>query len=174
MDSIAKIIKVHNARLERSSEPEPTCNCQSSRTCPVDGDCNVSCVVYKAEVTINEQELPKVYIGLSEPPLKERIRNHYKAINDDERKYVNDSAFSEYIWQLKDQGINDYGIKWSILKRAPKYNKTRGTCSLCISEKLMISQFEDKNRLLNKRLELATHCLHFSKHLLGNFSPGVD
>ena len=130
--------------------------------------------VWYNEVTINEQELPKVYIGLSEPPLKERIRNHYKAIKDDERKYVNDSAFSEYIWQLKDQGINDYGIKWSILKRAPKYNKTRGTCSLCISEKLMISQFEDKNRLLNKRLELATHCLHFSKHLLGNFSPGVD
>ena len=69
-------------------------------------------------------------------------------------------------------GLKYNGIKWSILRKAPKYNKIRGLCSLCIAEKVMVSQFEDKSRLLNVRLDLATHCLHWSKHMLGNYNPG--
>ena len=174
MDNMGKIIKSHNAKVGRTEDPIAPCNCQRSRTCPLDGNCNVSNVVYQAEVTVNEQDPPKVYIGLCEPLIKERIRNHYKAFNDEQRRYVTDSALSEYIWELKDNGIRDYSIKWSILRRAPKYNKTRGLCSLCIAEKVMISQFKDKDRLLNIRLELATYCLHFSKHILSNYNPGVD
>ena len=172
MDNIGQIIKSHNAKVDKPEEPPIPCNCQQDRTCPLDGNCNVSSVVYQAEVTSSDLEPPKVYIGLCEPTIKERIRNHYKAFNDEQRRYVKDSALSEYIWELKDNGIRDYSIKWSILRKAPKYNKTKGLCSLCIAEKVAISQFQDKNRLLNVRLDLATHCLHWSKHMLGNYDPG--
>ena len=172
MDNMGKIIKSHNAKVGKPvDQPEP-CNCQAGRTCPLDGNCRVSNVIYQAEVFLNEQDPPKVYIGLCETCIKERIRNHYKAFNDEERRFVKDTALSEYIWELKDSGVTDYSIKWSILRKAPKYNKTKGVCGLCIAEKVAISQFEDKNRLLNVRLDLATPCLHWSKHMLGNFNSG--
>ena len=173
MDNINKIIKSHNAKICKREEIQKPCNCQRGRTCPLDGNCQVANATYQAEVFKNEQEPPKVYIGLSEPYIKERIRNHQKAFNDVLRRYEKDSALSEYIWKLKDEGCFNYKIKWSILRRCPKYNRTSGLCSLCITEKLMISQFEDKSRLLNVRLDLATHCLHYKKHLLGNFKQGV-
>ena len=52
-----------------------------------------------------------------------------------------DSSLSEYIWKLKDSGITNYDIKWTILRKAPKYNKIKGLCSLCIAEKLEIANF---------------------------------
>ena len=119
---MGKIIKSHNAKVGKPVEQPEQCNCQACRTCPLDGNCRVSNVIYQAEVFLNEQDPPKVYIGLCETCIKERIRNHYKAFNDEERRYVKDTALSEYIWELKDSGVTDYSIKWSILRKAPKYN----------------------------------------------------
>ena len=108
MDNIDRIIKSHNAKIGRPVEQPEPCNCQASRTCPLDGNCRVSNVIYQAEVYTNDQQPPKVYIGLCENCIKERISNHYKAFNDEQRRYVKDTALSEYIWELKDSGVTDY------------------------------------------------------------------
>ena len=100
------------------------------------------------------------------------IYNIYKIyIRYNDRKYIKDSALTEYIWELKDRGITDYTIKWSIIRKVPKFNKSRGLCNLCIAEKLEISNFKDRDRLINIRLQIATHCLHWRKHTLGKFQP---
>ena len=173
MQNIDNIIKSHNAKIVKGDERPIPCNCQRNRICPLDGDCNSPNAVYQAEVSIPQEELSKFYIGISEPETKKRISNHYKAFNDEQRRYVKDSALSEYIWELKDRGITDYTIKWSILRKVPKYNKSKGLCSLCIAEKLEIANFKHKDRLINIRLQLATHCLHWSKHTLGKYQPGI-
>ena len=171
MESIGKIIKSHNAKVGKGDRQPVPCNCQINRICPLDGDCRSPNSVYQAEVSIPQEELSQFYIGISEPETKQRIRNHHKAFND--RQYEKDSALTEYIWQLKDRGITNYTIKWSILRKVPRYNKVKGLCSLCIAEKLEIANFPHKDRLLNVHLQIATHCLHWSKHTLGKYQPGV-
>ena len=70
MDNMGRIIKSHNAKIGKpEEEPEP-CNCQASRTCPLDGNCTVSNVIYQAEVYLNDRDPPKVYIGLVKPVLR--------------------------------------------------------------------------------------------------------
>ena len=80
MDNMDRIIKSHNAKIGRPVEQPEPCNCQASRTCPLDGNCRVSNVIYQAEVYTNDQQPPKVYIGLCENCIKERISNHLHQI----------------------------------------------------------------------------------------------
>ena len=167
MENIEKIIKSHNTKIIKGHQQRLPCNCREA--CRLDGECRTKNAVYKAEVSIPQEELSMNYIGISEPETKARLSNHYKAFND--RKYIKDSALTEYIWELKDRGITDYTIKWSIIRKVPKFNKSRGLCNLCIAEKLEISNFKDRDRLINIRLQIATHCLHWRKHTLGKFQP---
>ena len=173
MDNMSQILKSHNANVSKddSSSNSVACNCQKSRECPLNGNCQVSTVVYGTEVIINGEEPGHTYIGICEPMIKERIRNHYKAFNN--REYETDSKLSEFIWDLKDKGISNYKIKWSILRRVSGYNSVTGKCSLCNMEKVLISQFKDRGKLINKRLDLVTKCRHQNKHLLCNYS-GID
>ena len=170
MESIGKIIKSHNAKVRKGIQQPVPCNCQTNRICPLNGECRSENSVYQAEVLIpQEEDRSQFYIGISEPETKLRIGNHRKSFND--RQYEKDSALSEYIWRLKDRGITDYTINWSILRKVPRFNKSKGLCSLCIAEKLEIANFPQKDRLLNVRLQIATHCLHWSKHTLGKYKP---
>ena len=172
MDNMAKILKSHNAKLTKDENARNTaCNCQSSRVCPLNGNCQVDIVVYGAVVIINEETPGTKYIGICDPFIKERIRNHYKAFNN--RQYEMDTELSKFIWQLQDNGINNYEIKWSILRHVSGYNSVTNSCSLCTMEKVLISQCKDKDRLINKRMDLVTKCRHQNKHLLCNYS-GID
>ena len=171
MENIDSIIKSHNSKIGKGERGPVPCNCQNSRTCPFSGECRSDNSVYQAEVLVPQEEPSRFYIGISEPETKERHRNHAKAFND--RRYEKDTALSEYIWELKDRGITNYEIKWTILRRVPKYNKIKGICNLCIAEKLEIANFPHKDRLLNKHLQIATHCLHWSKHTLGKYTPSI-
>lgn len=172
MDSMSKILKSHNAKISKANDtPNPGCNCRDRGNCPLDRQCIQKSVVYQADVSINDNTTPKTYIGISEPLVKLRIANHEKAFND--RQYETDSSLSEYIWSLKDQGIRNYHIKWSILRRVRAWNSVTNKCGLCTMEKVMISRFKDKNNLINKRLDLVTKCRHQNKHLLCNYS-GID
>ena len=56
-----------------------TCNCQKGpASCPLDGNCQVKAIVYKATVTANDGEV-KTYIGSTDRTFKER---HYGHISD--------------------------------------------------------------------------------------------
>ena len=77
-----------------------------------------------------------------------------------------------YIWSLKDEN-KDFDIKWSILKKCSEYSIVSKSCNLCFLEKLEMCNFKEKDRLLNKRLDLASKCRHENKYILMNCS-GTD
>ena len=107
----------------------------------------------------------KYYIGATES-FKPRYRNHIKSFTN--QTYMNETALSKHIWQLKESG-KTFDIKWKILKKTSGYKKSTNNCSLCLSEKLAICRFKNKSKLLNKRSELISKCRHANKHLLKYF-----
>ena len=125
-------------------------------------------IVYKAEVETNDgiNELStKVNFGISETEFKSIHNNHTMPFRN--RTHENDSKLSKFIWGLKDQN-KKFGIKWSILK---KFFGSKSS-NLCLLKKLVISNFKQKERLLNKWLNLVSKCRHENKcinELLINF-----
>ena len=76
--NLARKISGHNAKVLNSKsneEPKKECNCRKKDECPVQGKCLQSGVIYQATVTRGDNRVD-TYIGLSEPPFKERWRNH--------------------------------------------------------------------------------------------------
>ena len=174
MDNMENIIKQHNSKILRGPNEEGRgCNCQNPDECPLNGECLSTNVAYSAVVThqeSNEEIINKTYLGVTEPEFKKRHNVHQHTFRY--RDTPNDTSLSKYIWELKDKGIEEYNIKWSIVKRATGYRKTSKTCGLCLTEKLLICEFEDKANLINSRSELVSKCRHQNKHLLKNCNPG--
>ena len=172
MDNMQKVIKQHNAKVTRKEKPiQRLCNCPNKDNCPLNNKC-LSTNVCSASVNYPDnqnRDVNKVYIGLTEPMWKLRYGVHKHTFS--RRNTPNDTALSRFIWELKDQGINNYNIKWSILKRASGYNKISKTCGLCLMEKLLICEYPDKNKLINDRSELVSKCRHQYKHILKNSKP---
>ena len=72
MPNMEKIIKSHNAAVLREKiENAHKCNCRRPRTCPMNGNCLASCVVYKASVKSENEE--KVYYGSCMVTTKNRL-----------------------------------------------------------------------------------------------------
>lgn len=175
MDNMNQIIKQHNAKVtkEISNEelPPVTCNCPPDGICPLGNQCLLTNVVYKADVSYrhNNNNYNKVYIGLTEPKWKKRFSLHKHTFRNRDTNY--DTKLSDFIWKLRDNDVQEYGVKWSIMKRAPGYNSISKTCGLCTTEKLMICEFEDRDKLLNERSELVSKCRHQNKFILSNIGP---
>ena len=113
-------------------------------------------IVYKAEVETNDgiKELSrKVNFGISETEFKFKYNNHTMSFGN--RTHENDSKLSKFIWSLKDQN-KEFDIKWSIFKKSSRSK----SCNLCLLKKLVISNFKEKERLLNKWLNLVSKCRH--------------
>ena len=85
------------------------------------------------------------------------------------RTHENDTELSKYIWSLKDQN-KDFDIKWSILKISSGYNIVSKSCHLWLVEKLVICSFKEKDRLLNKQLDLMLKCRHENQYIFMNYS----
>ena len=172
MDSMGKFVKSHNANVtqEAPSETCKTCNCRNGSRCPLNGNCLIQKSAYLAKVNVpSDESMNKVYIGISEPPFKVRARNHEKAFRH--KEYINDSKLSQYIWKLKEENA-EYEIEWSTLRKTNGYNTVSKSCNLCLTEKLLISEYKDKGKRLNKRSELISKCRHQNKYLLKNWDPG--
>ena len=60
---------------------------------------------------------------------KERLGNHIQSFKTKSKS--NSTELSKYIWRLKDKGITDLTIKWSIVQRAAPYNPATKRCNLC-------------------------------------------
>ena len=172
MDNMGKFVKSHNMKVTQETPviPQKTCNCQNKDTCPLNGNCLVQKTAYLAKVHVpSDNSKNRDYIGISEPPFKGRERNHDKSFKH--KKYMNDSALSQYIWKLKEENL-EYTIEWSTLRKTNGYNMVSKSCNLCLTEKLLISEYRDKEKLLNKRSELISKCRHQNKYLLKNYTPG--
>ena len=122
-------------------------------------------IVYKAESEtddgINELST-KVNFGISETEFTSKYNNHTMSFRN--RTHENDLELSKFIWSLKDQN-KEFDIQWSIFKKSSRSK----SCNLCLLKKLVISNFKEKERLLNKWLDLVSKCRHESKYILMNY-----
>ena len=165
MPNVSSTIKQHNTSLlhPEESNGEGGCNCQVRGNCPLNGACQFKCVVYKAQVTVpNEERL--YYNRISEGYIKPRISKHNTSFNHPQ--YEHETTLSTYIWSLKDSGT-PYTIKWSIAAKAKKLKCSATRCDLCLTEKMLIAR-SDHPGLLNLRSELLNKCRHRNKYLLND------
>ena len=89
------------------------------------------------------------------------------------RTHENDTELLKYNWSFKDE-TKDLDIKWPIFKKSSSgYSIISKSCNLCLLEKLVVCNFKEKDRLLNKRLDIVSKCRHENKYILINYS-GID
>ena len=167
MENMESIISCHNKNILNT--PQTTqkdwCNCGTKANCPLNNKCLSTSLIYKANVTTNNDPNGKNYMGLTEGSFKRRYTQHTLSFRDP--KYSNTTKLSKHIWDLKNSQTT-YSIHWSILSHAPAYSNKTKKCNLCLAEKVRILQ-ADKNTLLNTRSELVSKCCHENKFYQSNF-----
>ena len=136
-----------------------TCNCRQKNTCPLDGNCLQSSVIYQATVT-RKGNTTETYIGLTENDFKTRYRNHTTSFRH--AKHRNSTGLSKHIWTVKDNNIS-----WHILSSHLPYNSSSKRCNFCLKEKFLIICRPELSTL-NKCNELVSSCRHRNKALLRN------
>ena len=137
------------------------CNCRGgSKSCPLGGFCQEEEIVYKAEVKTDNKS--HSYIGLASTTFKERYANHTSSFNHSSKRYY--TNLSKYIWDLMEKK-KEFEISWTKVGNAPAYNPISKHCRLCILEKTMILNADEKTSL-NRRTELMNKCPHRRKFLL--------
>ena len=173
--NISTIISGHNKTV--TSKPAPIqreCNCRDREQCPLDNKCLTDNIVYEAEITSHPDEVTKDYRGLCSTTFKKRFAVHKQHINH--RIHMKKCELAKYAWQLKDDN-KTFNISWRILKKV--YGKlVGGVCRLCTTEKLLIIEHPDKERLLNSNC--IQKCRHGDKYMLSRLegnrtrNAGVD
>ena len=166
MPNMKQKISAHNFKVLKGEEvqPENGCNCNGEMgDCPLEGNCLVNSVIYRAEVT-GENSDKQTYTGLTSNTFKRRYYGHRHSFNTRNPKTA--TTLSSHIWNLKDRN-EEYQIKWNVIDRAPDFNPTTRKCRLCIKEKQYII-FQPEGATLNDRSELFSTCRHRKKQLLAN------
>jgi len=165
LPNVERIVKSHNRKVLSKPKNELKCNCRDKASCPLRGRCQAECIVYKAQVS-SANSPTKEYIGLSQPPFKQRYGNHMSSFRGS--KYENATELSKHIWELK-KSNKPYSITWEIVESAPAYSNVSKKCQLCLAEKFNILM-ADKAVALNKRSEIVGKCRHQNKYYLSAFS----
>ena len=170
MPNMSSQIKAHNAKILRSDVPKNksiTCNCRNKDLCPLEGNCLIDSVVYRAKVT--SQDKPETnYIGMTQGPFKDREREHKNSLVNVKKK--NSSILASYVWQEKESGKDAPNIDWSIIDRTPSFQNGDRKCRLCLAEKFHII-FQPFNKM-NKRNEIVSKCRHENKFYFSNLKVG--
>ena len=170
MSNVRSSISRHNKHILNiketpQNEHEP-CNCRIPEDCPLQKNCLIKSVVYKAEIRSKDDGETREYIGMTANAFKSRFYNHNKSFNH--ARYENETELSKYVWKLK-RNEKDFHIKWSILKRVRAYTAGAKNCHLCLEEKLCLLK-ANKISSLNKRSKLFAKCRHKNKLLARNFT----
>ena len=100
--NMGAIISSHNSRIQRQDgqvENDKPCNCRVKANCPLNGHCLIKSIVYRAEISTNEQKDTRFYIGSCSSTFKERFSNHLKSIRHE--RYGKETTLSSYFWRLK-------------------------------------------------------------------------
>ena len=178
MPNMAAVIRQHNkATINNVSNPltspgghiadSKRCNCRTKANCPMDGNCQVQSVVYRA--TVETADCRKEYTRLTALTFKEQFNGHQYSMRH--RSHRNSTTLLKYVWSLKDKNT-DFNMRWSVQRRATAYQNTTRRCNVCLAEKLEIIK-ADKKRSLNKRTELVSKGRHENRLYLCNFPPAV-
>ena len=129
--NLGAIIKQHNNKLlQEPAKQEEKCTCTKVK-CPLGGMCGKSSVIYQATVHCGDQtnietgaegiktgttKKPKKwvprktekYIGMTGGKFKDRWNFHNSQFR---HRHLSTTSISNYIWELKDHGYNNYSIK---------------------------------------------------------------
>ena len=131
LPNMAAVIRQHNSTIVNSQTSAPDnagsaskCNCRVKANCPMNGECMVQSVVYRA--TVRSQDTEKDYTGLTALTFKQRFNSHQHSMRH--RKYGHSTALSNYVWSLKDQDIA-FDIKWIVLRKAAAHRNTTIRCN---------------------------------------------
>ena len=147
MNNTKQIINNHNRCILNSSKhindttdntntkDTKNCSCQQKFTCPLNGNCLQSSLIYQATITRKDNSTTETYIRLAENNFKTRYRNHTASFQH--TKHRNSTKLSKHIWTLKEKNI-DHFISWHILSSRSPYNSASKRCNLCFKEKLLI------------------------------------
>ena len=159
---MSSMIKSHNKKMiNKDVKESKSCNCRVKSKCPLNGQCQVTDILYKCNV-LSPDKPNKV-----EGDFKKQICNHRKSFNNEDS--ANDTTLSKYIWELKETSNSSPTLVWTIAKRVPPYSNISKKCLLCLHEKLEIINYPRPEELLNKRSELVSKCRHDNKFLLRNY-----
>jgi hypothetical protein len=170
MPNMKQIISTHNkSTMKAVKTEEPTqitrnCNCRKQQTCPLEGNCLTSEVVYQATVTRQDNLKEETYLGLTENSFKTRFNGHTSSFRNEKQK--NATTLSQYIWKLIDISV-PYTLKWKVIAHSKPYSTSSKRCNLCLTEKYFIIH-KPHMSTLNNRNELISSCRHRRKHLLCN------
>ena len=97
--------------------PKPHCNCRVKESCPLNGDCLESSVVYSFEITSNNtpEDSPH-YIALKEKHISRlykhksyRLCKHKSSFKYETKK--NSTKLSNYVWDKK-KDKQEISLKW--------------------------------------------------------------
>ena len=163
--NMAKIIAGHNNKILNKTDPkQKNCNCRKGiQSCPLEGNCLIESIIYKAEVQINDRT--KNYIGLTKGDFKTRHRNHVNSFKNPKKS--TETVLSKEIW---DNNLNPTPkVKFKVMCQAAPYKPGNKMCDLCVSEKLFIIKASGDKNNLNKRTEAASICVHRNAHKLAYF-----
>ena len=104
MSNIKTVISNHNkAELDNeikssdntkySDDTKNLCNCRNKNSCPLDRNCNVTNIIYQAEVTT--PVLKETYIGICDTTFKQRYRNYTCSFRNE--RYQNVTELSKHM-----------------------------------------------------------------------------
>ena len=125
---------------------------RQKNTCPLNGNCLQSSLIYHATVTRKDNGTIETYIGLTENDFKTRYRNHTASFRH--TKHRNSTELSKHIWTLKANNFNHF-ISGRILSSRSHYISANKRCNFCLKEKLLIIRRPELSSL-NKRNELVS------------------
>ena len=100
MKSINSVISSHNKNILNPRTTSFGYNCRKKESCPLNGECLTSQLVYRATVTNAVNEDMKKYIDLADITFKERDSNHKRDFKH--QKYRNYTELAKYVWGLKE------------------------------------------------------------------------
>ena len=139
MDNMEQIVTVHNKKIlnenSNNNNLNRTCSRKERNTCPLNGECLRSKIVYRADVATPSNGKVMTYYGTSKTTFKVWHSNHKQSFENTSR--CTETRLAGHIWDLKNKTI-DYNISWSIPKQTNGYNPVTESCSLCLSEKFLI------------------------------------
>ena len=162
MNNVSQYMKNHNRNVSNKKEKKTNpCNCRNKNECPLNGNCKVQSVIYNCTASATQTFKQRVYLGIGEGNLKQRLYNHRHSCKDKRQK--NNTALSSYLWGLKENHNQIPKLTWSVVRNISK------RCLLCLHEKLLIINSHNPAELFNKRSKLMAKCRHENKFLLSNY-----
>ena len=97
---MSSMIKSNNKKvINKDVKESKTCNCRVKSECPLNGQCQVTGIIYKYTV-LSTNKPNKVCLGTAEGDFKKRFYNRRKTFNNEGS--TNDTTLSKYIWELKE------------------------------------------------------------------------